>query len=160
MRKNILILTGGILLMALTALPGCRPAQTDDAIRAEDMAHKEKEGARARKAADAATQKVSDTEEWKILKSEYETKFIENDLKILSLKSKKHKPGTSFDALYMKKLDVLEQKNEALRAQMNSYEQNAENWALFKHQFSYDVNELGQALRQLGIDNRKPTPQH
>ncbi|MBK6283604.1 MAG: hypothetical protein IPF54_14015 [Draconibacterium sp.] len=47
----------------------------------------------------------------------------------------------------------LEQKNNILRAKIESYESNQTDWESFKREFNHDMEELGMAFKDLTSDN-------
>jgi hypothetical protein len=49
----------------------------------------------------------------------------------------------------------LERRNEEMRAKLRDYRaENKTKWEEFKEEFKHDMAELGQAFRDLGVDNR------
>ncbi|MBA3707137.1 MAG: hypothetical protein H0W84_14905 [Bacteroidetes bacterium] len=60
---------------------------------------------------------------------------------------------------YDKRINELEQKNKDLKKRMADYnEQDGKsNWQLFKTEFTHDMDELGNALKDLTVRNTKPT---
>jgi cell shape-determining protein MreC len=65
------------------------------------------------------------------------------------------KPGEIFDALYAKKIANLEQQNKEMRARLEAYEKSQSNWESFKREFNHDMDAIGQALKDLTVDNKK-----
>lgn len=57
---------------------------------------------------------------------------------------------------YQKQVNELEEKNEKLKVKMNEfkYESKAQ-WEQFKTEFNRDMDELGTALKNLTVDNKK-----
>lgn len=50
----------------------------------------------------------------------------------------------------------LEVKNDDLEVRINEYtNENEVNWKTFKKEFSHDMNEIGKAFKDLGVDNTK-----
>ena len=85
----------------------------------------------------------------------YPLKIKENEVRIAELKVKMKKPGKILDPLYEKKIEMLEQKNIDLKAKMEAYEKNQSDWESFKREFNHDMDELGSALKDLTVDNKK-----
>ena len=65
------------------------------------------------------------------------------------------KPGNTLDALYAKRIETLEQKNRDLRTRMDAYEKSESDWEVFKREFNHYMDELGQALTDFTVDNKK-----
>lgn len=141
------------MLMAGTIFTGCQsPAQKEEAAEAKlQNAEKNLEAAQN----DAEAQKVATAAEWEIFKSETNLTIKKNEISIAQLKIKIKKPGKALDALYAKRIDTLEQKNKELKTRMESYEKSQSDWEIFKREFNHDMDELGKALEDLTIDNKK-----
>jgi predicted nucleic acid-binding Zn-ribbon protein len=55
-----------------------------------------------------------------------------------------------------KRVDELEQRNINMRKKLEDYEANGkDNWKAFKTEFNHDMDDLGQALKNLSIKNTK-----
>jgi hypothetical protein len=63
-------------------------------------------------------------------------------------------PDKTFDAMYEKNIESLEQKNKDLKARIVAYEVKQRNWELFKWEHNHDGDMLGQALRDLAVNNK------
>ena len=98
--------------------------------------------------------KVANAEEWRVFKSDAEIKIKENEVRIGELKVKMKKSGKTFDAMYEKNIIALEQKNKDLRAKISNYESNQSDWEAFKREFNHDMDELGQAIKDLTVNNK------
>lgn len=153
MKKVIFILAASALFSSGAMLTGCQsPDQKVDNAQAKaDNAQKDLKD--VQKAAEL--QKATNAEEWKIFKSESEAKIKENELSITALKEKMTMAGKKMDAVYGKKIDDLEQKNRNLLARMEVYDKGQSEWEVYKREFNHDMNELGQALKDLTVDNKK-----
>jgi len=83
--------------------------------------------------------------------------------KIAELKVKHAKMNNKDKDAYQKKIGVLEQKNADLKKKLNnqnnlsnqSYEAGSEKLASFKREFNHDMDELGKALRDFTLNNKK-----
>lgn len=102
---------------------------------------------------DAIT-KANDAE-WQTYKTEANNTIAANEARIVELKKAMKKPGTSFDATYEKNIDALKDRNEALKNKISDYENNQTDWASFKREFNSDMNELGEAFKDLTVNNKK-----
>ena len=106
--------------------------------------------------ATVAAQKAASAEEWKVFKSEIDVKIKENDMQIAKLKAKMKSSGKKLDAVYVENIDVLEQKNKDLKNRLDAYGNNTQNgWDSFKREFNHDMDELGKALKDLTVNNKK-----
>lgn len=64
------------------------------------------------------------------------------------------KSGKTFDAMYEKNIMALEQKNKDLRTKISNYESNQSDWESFKREFNHDMDEQGQAIKDLTVNNK------
>jgi cell shape-determining protein MreC len=79
-----------------------------------------------------------------------------NDSSIVALKSKIAKEKKEVKADYEKKIAELEQKNRDLKTKMGEYkDEGKERWESFKREFNHDMEELGIALKDLTVNNKK-----
>lgn len=89
-------------------------------------------------------------------KNETDLTIKNNETLIAELKAKMKKAGNKADVTYEKNVDALEQKNTDLKAKLDSYEDKGKsNWESFKSEFNHDMGELGTALKNLAVDNKK-----
>ena len=126
----------------------------------EDDANKKLEDAQqelhdVKQDANEAAHKEASAEEWKTFKNETEQKINDNEVRINQLKIKKIKSDKILDPLYEGKIDMLEKKNIYLKAKMDAYEKGRTDWESFKIEFNHDMDELGKALNDLTVDNKK-----
>jgi DNA repair ATPase RecN len=155
MKKIIFILAVTITIMAGTIFTSCQSSiQKQEAAQAKVRDAKQDLNA-AQKDAKAAAQVVATAEEWKAFRSESELKIRDNEIRITELNVKMKKPGEIFDALYAKKIANLEQQNKDMRARLEAYEKSQSNWESFKREFNHDMDAIGQALKDLTVDNKK-----
>ena len=154
--KNIIFIAS-LSLLAITsgALSSCQSsaqkAETAD-IKVEDAKKDLKD---AEKAAVAANQQAANAEEWRVLKSETEIKIKNNETTIAELNAKMKASGKTLDAVYAKSIGALEQKNRDLKMRMDAYEKGPSSWSSFKEEFNHDMDELGAALKDLTVNNKK-----
>lgn len=93
--------------------------------------------------------------EYKKFKKDCDEKIANNQKKIAELKAKKSNDSKEVKEKYDKKVSDLEQKNEALRKKAAGYDANNSGWASFKREFNHDMDEIGSALKDLTVDNKK-----
>ena len=103
----------------------------------------------------AEEQKAADEKEWMDFKTASEVKIKENETRITELKAEMTKSGKKLDAAYEKKIVAEEEKNKALETRMTAYHTGQRDWAEFKREFNHDMDELGQALKDLTVNNKK-----
>jgi peptidoglycan hydrolase CwlO-like protein len=144
-----------IAFMTATSMTSCESAATKS-----DKADAKVEGAKedlkdAQKDANTAAMKAANEAEWQAFKSETQVKVDANNAAIDELKAKMKKTGKKIDAAYAETIDKLEQKNKDFQARMNNYEKEKSDWASFKTEFNHDMDELGNALRDLTVNNKK-----
>ncbi|MBE0653038.1 MAG: hypothetical protein IH594_04535 [Bacteroidales bacterium] len=155
MKRTIFILSVTITLMAGTIFTSCQSS-----VQKQDAAQAKVQDARqdlneAQKDANAIGQELATAEEWATFKSESEIKIRDNEIRITELNVKMKKPGETFDELYAKKIANLELQNKEMRTRLIEYEKSQSNWETFKREFNHDMDELGKALKDLTVDNKK-----
>lgn len=144
-----------ITLLAAAVFTGCK--SPDDKVEAaEDKVENAKEDLKEEvKDANADAVKKANAEEWKEFKSKSNEEIKENEKKIAELKVKLKKPGKMLDPMYEKRIANLEEKNRNLQAKLDGYETNQSDWESFKAEFKHDMDEFGQAFRDITVDNKK-----
>lgn len=98
--------------------------------------------------------KEINAEEWRVFKTEAEAKIKFNEGRIVKLKEKQKSSGKTMDALYLTKIEALEQRNRDLRTKINTYDMSQSNWESFKREFNHDMEAFGKAFKDLGVDNK------
>ena len=109
----------------------------------------------AQKDANAAAQVVATAEEWEAFRNESDLKIKANEVRINELTVKMKRPGEIFDEIYEKKITNLELQNREVRSRLVAYETSQSNWETFKREFNHDMDAIGQALKDLTVDNKK-----
>jgi hypothetical protein len=88
-------------------------------------------------------------------------RIAENDSTIARLKAKIAEKKKDAREDYMKRVAVLEQKNSELKHKMDNYkDEGKDNWERFKTEFNHDMDELGQAFKDLTVRNTDSTKRH
>ena len=105
--------------------------------------------------ANSEAQKAAYAEEWKIFKEETRVKILENETRIAELKTKMKTTGKTLDALYSKKVNDLEQRNQNLKKRLDAYDKGQSDWESFKREVNHDLEGLGQAFTDLTVNNKK-----
>jgi len=94
--------------------------------------------------------------EFQEFKKESRTKIRNNERKISALKGKISKLHSRGKAEYQKDLRVLEQKNTRLKKQLANFKNREhDKWMSFKRDFNHDLDEVGEALKDFSVDNKR-----
>lgn len=155
MKKSIFALAVIITLIAGTIFTSCQSSvQKQEAARAKVQDAK-KDLKDAQKDAVIATQAVATAEQWEAFRNASDLKIKANEVRIGELTVKMKRPGEIFDAIYEKKITDLELQNREMRSRLVAYETSQSNWETFKREFNHDMDAIGQALKDLTVDNKK-----
>lgn len=155
MKKTIFILVVTSVFIAGTVFTSCQSSTQKQEAAQRKVQNAREDLNSAKKEANEAVQKVATAEEWKTFKSESEQKINANDIRIAELKVKMNKPGEILDPVYSNKITTLEQQNKDLRAKLYAYEKSQTNWESFKREFNSDMDAIGEAFKNLTVDNKK-----
>ncbi|MBB6004375.1 peptidase M23 [Arcicella rosea] len=102
---------------------------------------------------DANQAYLDDVESYKVTTAE---RIAANDKSIAEFKVRIDKEKKEAKADYLEKLTKLEQKNTDLKKKMDDYKDDGkENWDKFKAEFNHDMDELGEAFKDLTVNNVK-----
>lgn len=102
---------------------------------------------------EAKLDSIADMEKFK---KESNEKIATNKEKIAKLKTKSRKETAEEKEKYNKKINDLEDKNFALKSKIDNYnEPDKSKWASFKAEFGHDLDGLGQAIKNIGVNNKK-----
>lgn len=153
MKKSISTLALAAAFIVALFATGCQ-SSSQKADKAEDKVVNAKEDL-MKAEAKAAELKLKAAEEWKIFKAEAETKIGENDRSIADLRDKMKVAGKKMSAEYSKNIDALEAKSKALRTKIDTYNTDQSDWEAFKREFNHDMDEFGQAFKDLTVNNKK-----
>ena len=100
-------------------------------------------------------QKVADAEAWRSLKTDSELKIRNNEMRIAEVKETLKALKKSADSISTNRIAALEQRNKDLRTRMEEYDRSQSTWEIFKRDFTRDMDELGQSLRDISVNKRK-----
>ena len=153
MKKSIIILTSTVLL-TITIHSGCQSTakKVENAEDKVQVAEKE--------LADSKTDlyfarldTISNYEQFKI---EAENIIIAQEKDITDFKARLASEKQEINADYDKKLVELEKKNKELKIKLADLKDDGQNkWVSFKNEFNHDMNELGNAFKDLTVENTK-----
>lgn len=96
-------------------------------------------------------QRAASVEEWQSFKNrkDYEVRIAELELEM-------QRTGKSVDAKYQKNIDILDQKNKDFKVTTATFKNDANtNWQSFKREFRHDMAGIGQAFKDVTVDNKK-----
>ncbi|MBK8567084.1 MAG: hypothetical protein IPN76_28095 [Saprospiraceae bacterium] len=147
MKNSISTLAVSILLVAFALFSGCQSSEKKVDEAQEDVTE-------ANKALDEANAEyLADIEAYRREKADV---IAANDSSILALKLKIANEKKDVKADYDKKITELEQKNRDLKMKMDNYnDEGKEKWESFKREFNHDMDELGNALKGITVNDKK-----
>lgn len=149
MKKIIYTLAFTSFIVAGSIFSSC---QTSSSTQEEENAQDRLDSAKMElKAAQTA---VTD-QEWESFKVSTNIKIRDNELRIADFKDKLSISEGKLNAVYIEKIDKLEKQNKNMKARVENYEKRQNNWESFKSEFNHDMDELGNALKDLTVDNKK-----
>ncbi len=147
MKKTVFIPMVAMFCIA-TLFTSCKP-NTKEVQDAQENVQQAKEDL-------IVAKKQANAEEWQNFKDEVNIVIEKNDAKIAELKKQIKKTGKDANAEYDRKIDTLEKKNEELKLKIENYKNDADSdWQSFKREFNHDMDELGKALKDLTVNNKK-----
>ena len=152
MKKVQFIFATVIVFMVTIAFVGCTSPE-QKLVNAQDKAASASQNLNEVEQKVMAT-RMANAEEWQIFKSETTIKITENESQIGTLKSKMGKSDKSADAIFVKRIEVLEQKNKEMTAKIENFDKITNDWETFKREFNHDMDELGKALKDVTVDNK------
>lgn len=162
MKTKLFTTAMATVLLAGVMFTGCETATEKVDEAKEEVTEAKEEVTEAREDLNEAQHEenmvVAETEAqkaWKVYKTDMNAKITKNKETIDELKVKMKKPGKVMDALYAKRIENLEAKNENLRTRLDEYENNQTDWDKFKREFDHDMGELATSFKELGTDSKK-----
>lgn len=89
-------------------------------------------------------------------RTEAQSRIDRNDAEIERLRAKANLKKAEAKAEYEEDIAELKAKNDRLRTRVGDYKDDSnDGWRKFREEFDRDMNELGNALENLGKDNKK-----
>ena len=83
-------------------------------------------------------------------------RIAENERSISAFNARIENEKQDVKADYKKKIAALEKKNSDMKKKMDDYKiEGKDNWNKFKTEFSHDMDEMGQAFKDLTVKNVK-----
>jgi len=153
MKKTVFIPIAMLSIVAIFI--SCRPS-TNEEQTAEDNVELAKQDVQEAKEDLAEAKRQANAEEWQNFKDEMNAAIEKNDAKIAELKQEIKKTGKTADAEFDKKVDALKEKNENLKLKIKTYKNDVDSdLQSFKREFNHDMDELGNAFKDLTVNNKK-----
>ena len=154
MKKIILTLVVATAFLTGTIFTGCQSSSQKEASARDNLQEAKQDLKDVQKDANEEAQKLANAEEWETFKSDAEIIIRNNEIRIADLRVKLNKEGKILDPMYEKKIETLEQQNKDLKRRIEDYEKSHSDWETFKREFNHDMDELGKALKDIGVDNK------
>ena len=151
-KKSVLTYGLASLMMALLLFASCTSNTEDKKL---EEANKEQENIdAAQKDLEAAKEEYK--KKYDAFKMEAESKIAENEKILTELEARPKNKNKTVQAEIDKTLAELEEKNKALKDEINNYQEMDDNkWEDFKIEFNRDMTNLGDALKDLTKKNVK-----
>ena len=146
MKKSIVILVAAIFITG-TVITSCNSS-------AEKVEEAQENVAEANQDLDKANEEyLKDVATYRIQTAE---RVEANNKAISEFNEKAEHEKKEVREEYKKKIAELEQKNHAMKIKMDEYKaESKDNWETFKTEFNHDMDELGQAFKNLTVKNTK-----
>jgi len=149
MTKNIKTIFAMTAMVAI--ITSCEKRAENKAERADEKVQDAQEDLKK-----AEIEAEAAKEEYKQYQLESENKMSQYDLTIAELKEEANKTNSKTKAEYNKKIAELEEKNNGLKAKIKSFNYDSkEKWQAFQREFEHDMDDLGKALKEFAVDNKK-----
>jgi len=145
MKKTFLILVLTIPLVAGIIFTGYRSsAQKQKAVQPNVLI--------VNRALNTA-QKPAEAEEWIRFRQESESKISNHEKRITELKTEIKNNEEIFDAIYRKKVAILEEQIKFIKARLENYDKSPVNWESFSYGINQDMDAIEKALMELTVGN-------
>jgi hypothetical protein len=151
MKKSIFMLA----ILAGTFFTSCKSNSEKEADAVEDVVDATDDLNKVTEEVNQDNVTKANDVEWQSYKMEANKSISENETRITELQTAMNKPGNTFDANYKKSIQALVDRNEALKTKIADYENNQTDWDTFKREFDSDMSGLGQAFKDLTVNNKK-----
>jgi ABC-type Zn uptake system ZnuABC Zn-binding protein ZnuA len=102
-----------------------------------------------------AQEQKDSTEDYESYKLAYEAQIDANEVAMAELRKKLKKNKAKYEATNERLMDDLEARNSNMRKKIREFKREGKaEWTSFKEEFSYDMDELGKALKGIGENNK------
>lgn len=145
MNKNVFRFTLGLMLATVSITANAQQDKKSEKAR-KDMAEAKE---------DLRLAKIDSVEDYNKFKVDADAKIAQNQIKIKELKEQKVSDNADIKEKYQKKIFALEQKNNDLKKKIEESDKTKSSmWSSFKKEFNHDMEELGKAFKDIGVDNK------
>jgi hypothetical protein len=153
MKFKMITIVGIILTGSLVFTHGCSYSGKSEHGLKE--ANRDMNGSTEKQKSDSLAEviKAKHHEDWLLFKLEAEENIAENDKRINELNAQIREKGKLFDKVRADRVIALEQQNKDLRNKLNNYKHEEGTWESFKEEFNHDMKEVGDALKDLTVNN-------
>lgn len=155
MKKTLYTFAFATVLSGAAFLGSCQSASEKEESALNKVENAQNDLDAAKIAADSASNKVAQEQEWISFKANAEATIADNNVRIVELRAQMKKPGKTFDKVYEERINDLEKKNSNLQSKIDAYEKQHSDWTAFKNEFNQDMDVVAQALRDLTVNNKK-----
>lgn len=162
MKKELFTLLVGAIFATSTAFVGCQSSADKEKEAAEKVVDAKekvvdaKDNLRdAQKEVKLEAQKEVNAEEWKAFKEQSDARIKANEDQIKQLKMNTKTSKKVIDVMYTRRIDTLEQRNVYLNERIKTYDKGQTGWEKFKVEFNGDMDQLGNALKDFTVKNKK-----
>lgn len=152
--KKTLITFVAIVLVTGTIFTSCQSSAQKEKVAEENLQGAKQDLEAAQNNADEDAAKTAKAEDWRIFKLDSEAKIEANKIRIAGLREKMKTSGKAPDAIYQTKIDMIEQQNKNMTARIEAYTKTQSDWEEFKREFNHDMDQLGEALKDLTVNNK------
>jgi Tfp pilus assembly protein PilE len=138
----------------------------EDLHESEQKAEKDRLEAESKAEKDKLEAENKYEEEWLKFKNEQEERLQANDAEIKRYRANADKVKKADRNTYEVKVKDLEDRNANLRARIDAYDKDTDRakknsgWENFKREFNHDMDELGNAFKDLGKNNVHDKNEH
>lgn len=147
MKKTIFILA--ISTLSMGVITSCKSGSEKVEDAKENIAEEQKDVEKA---------KMEYVEEYEKFRADQDLRMTENEKQIADLKAKSAELKKEARADYDKRVADLETRNAELKAKLRDYQHDENDntkWESFKREFNHDMEEIGNAFKDLGKNNSK-----
>jgi chromosome segregation ATPase len=153
--KNILFMLTIAMLIASGSFIGCQSPTEKKEAAEKDLQEAKQDVREAQQEVVDSLHRAATAAEYEAFKADAQLKIKKNNDRIAELRVKRSKPGKAMDEYYETRIVALEKRNKELKEEIDSYDRNRSDWSEFKREFNHDMDELGKAIDDLFVDNKK-----
>ncbi len=149
MKKYILLSTIVAITISGSLIMGC-----DNASPSEKVEEAQTEVVQANQNLDEANDAYkAEIESYRI---ESDEKIAANERSIKEFRARVNQEKKEAKAEYVRKIEMLEKKNSDMKMKLDDYTaEGKEKWEMFKAEFNHDMDEMGNAIKDIGVKNVK-----